>query len=501
MPTAVQAAVTWLGLCGLFLLTGPALMGLLGGGVATAERPRRVLRGMVAGGGVGVLAGIVGELLAAWYAAGWGSRALLDLAGGDVGRWWWVRLAAIPVVVLGWARTGRRGGHGGFGIMAAGVMGIVLTFAATSHPAASPLPAMGLGFAFVHVLAATTWIGGVIGLGAVLAAGRGWLPPDDRRSLLERFSVVAGMAVAAVLLTGAGNAILELGGISDLVNSPFGLALLAKLVLLAALLVVAARNAAALVAAVRARRPGRDGLLRAVVVEAVLGLAVLVPTAVMSVEAPALAGDQARAAQAQADSDPAQAFSGSTQLDGGTAELSLTPGGAGVNAARIEVDGRDPAPSLRIAMSGPASARATAMLDRSGYDHDPATHTIYQGALTLSRAGNWHAVLRQTGSAGESLPLLVTVSAMPSGPAKQAAAQRMPWLAVVALVGAGAVGIFIGVAMLAPAVARPLSGLLGRPLAALLGTAGKLGPCWLIRSGGEGEVEAGEVACSRSVQG
>jgi putative ABC transport system permease protein len=46
---------------------------------------------------------------------------------------------------------------------------------------------------------------------------------------------------------------------------------------------------------------------------------------------------------------------------------------------------------------------------------------------------------------------------------------------VVALVGVGAVFIFIGVAMLAPAVARPLSGVLGRPLAALLGTPGQLG--------------------------
>jgi len=46
---------------------------------------------------------------------------------------------------------------------------------------------------------------------------------------------------------------------------------------------------------------------------------------------------------------------------------------------------------------------------------------------------------------------------------------------VVALVGVGAVCIFVGVAMLAPAVARPLSGLLGRPLAALLGTPGRLG--------------------------
>jgi putative ABC transport system permease protein len=46
---------------------------------------------------------------------------------------------------------------------------------------------------------------------------------------------------------------------------------------------------------------------------------------------------------------------------------------------------------------------------------------------------------------------------------------------VVALVGVGAVCIFIGVAVLAPAIARPLSSLLGRPLAALLGPPGQLG--------------------------
>jgi putative ABC transport system permease protein len=46
---------------------------------------------------------------------------------------------------------------------------------------------------------------------------------------------------------------------------------------------------------------------------------------------------------------------------------------------------------------------------------------------------------------------------------------------VVALVGVGAVCVFLGVAMLAPVVARPLSSVLGRPLAALLGTPGQLG--------------------------
>ena len=43
------------------------------------------------------------------------------------------------------------------------------------------------------------------------------------------------------------------------------------------------------------------------------------------------------------------------------------------------------------------------------------------------------------------------------------------------LVGVGSVCIFVGAAMLAPAVARPVSGAIGRPLARLLGEPGKLG--------------------------
>jgi putative ABC transport system permease protein len=43
------------------------------------------------------------------------------------------------------------------------------------------------------------------------------------------------------------------------------------------------------------------------------------------------------------------------------------------------------------------------------------------------------------------------------------------------LVGLGAVAGFIGIGMLAPVVARPMSSVLGRPLAAILGISGKLG--------------------------
>jgi putative ABC transport system permease protein len=45
----------------------------------------------------------------------------------------------------------------------------------------------------------------------------------------------------------------------------------------------------------------------------------------------------------------------------------------------------------------------------------------------------------------------------------------------IALVGLGAVALFIGVAMLAPAVARPFSSVIGRPLSRVLGVPGQLG--------------------------
>ncbi len=45
----------------------------------------------------------------------------------------------------------------------------------------------------------------------------------------------------------------------------------------------------------------------------------------------------------------------------------------------------------------------------------------------------------------------------------------------IALVGLGAVGLFVGVTMLSPAVARPMASVIGRPLARMLGTSGRLG--------------------------
>ena len=56
-----------------------------------------------------------------------------------------------------------------------------------------------------------------------------------------------------------------------------------------------------------------------------------------------------------------------------------------------------------------------------------------------------------------------------------AARRRALEYPIAALVGLGALAIFVGVAMLAPALARPLAGAIGRPLARWLGMPGRLG--------------------------
>jgi putative ABC transport system permease protein len=84
------------------------------------------------------------------------------------------------------------------------------------------------------------------------------------------------------------------------------------------------------------------------------------------------------------------------------------------------------------------------------------------------------ALAEQRAERGEPLRRRVvvgTIVALGSG-AALAAGLSVP---AIALVGLGALGVFIGAGMLAPLVARPMSSWLGRPLAALVGTSGKLG--------------------------
>lgn len=437
VPTAGQGAATWFALTGLFLLTGAVLVGMLAAGTGLLEIAsvrRRLWRAVVTGAAC-LVAGTAGQLISAWAPAGWSAASIGAILSSSAGRWWELRFAAAAFLLAGWRWSAERRWPDYLRVAAAALA--AYSFAVTSHGAAAAHPDAGLGFEFAHVLAVSVWLGGAVAVAAVWAAARR-AGGGDRRTLLRRYSVIAGTAIPVVIASGLANAVLEVGRIGDLTSSSYGRSLSIKLAVVVALLAVAAVNAALLRPALEAGRPRGRGLDRTVAIEAGLGLAVLVPTALLAVLAPSRPSDAAQSAatRLQAADDPARAFTGSTQLGGRAAEVTVAPAAVGVNAIRAEVAGRFAATGLRISVSGPGRPR-TAELTRSGYDHDSGTHTMYQGLLQLDRDGTWQAVLQQADGPGSTAPIVMPVTG-PVAASVPDSDDLAPWLTLIALAGGAA---------------------------------------------------------------
>src|SRR5207302_10153306 len=90
----------------------------------------------------------------------------------------------------------------------------------------------------LHVLAYAVWIGG---LAAVLVGIRG-LPTIEKARAVGRFSVVAGFAFAAMILTGLVRGIDEVGSVPNLFTTTFGWLILVKTALFLTIAPLAATN-------------------------------------------------------------------------------------------------------------------------------------------------------------------------------------------------------------------------------------------------------------------
>ncbi len=114
---------------------------------------------------------------------------------------------------------------------------LVLMFAAVAlelRPITGHMSQQMLGAVFgaMHVLAAAVWFGILLASALVLRTRGEWA------EVLPRYSSWALPAVAAVTVSGVINALVKLGGLTPLVNTGYGRILLAKTVLLAALIVL-----------------------------------------------------------------------------------------------------------------------------------------------------------------------------------------------------------------------------------------------------------------------
>ena len=240
-------------------------------------------------------------------------------------------------------------------------VGVVVTFSLTGHPSASSPAALGVALDAVHLLAASLWLGGLVGLAL---EGR-----SANETTALRFSTVATVAIPLVVATGVWQTWRLVDSISDITAAPWGRALLVK----TSLVVVAVTLGG--VSRWLLRHDGAASIRRIVVTEAVIGGIVLAVTAGLVAEPPT-------------PPEASELFSANLVQGSLITDVSLTPGRVGSN--EVHVIFSPPGGTLQQVVSASAriglpSADLPAIpieLIRTGPNH-------YVGTVQIPTPGEW----------------------------------------------------------------------------------------------------------------
>jgi copper transport protein len=206
-------------------------------------------------------------------------HTLFDSRVGTV----WIARLSLALLAAAVIAAAARSGRTWVWWAAIGASGmLMITLTGLSHAAATGrlLPLLA---DWTHAVAATVWIGGLLGF-AVAMCSRAFrdLAPDSRMKLrdraVRRFSAVATYAVVVLACTGLYAAVLHIPNPQALLATPYGRALIAKLALLSLLLAVGTSNLLL---------RGRGPFGRLVVLELLLALALFVATGFLTSLPPA----------------------------------------------------------------------------------------------------------------------------------------------------------------------------------------------------------------------
>jgi copper transport protein len=224
---------------------------------------------------------------------------------------------------------------------------IVMEPALSGHGSTqSPVP-LNFPVNVIHVAAMAVWLGGLATLLFVLPRATRALEPADRGRLLaanlSRFSRVALVSVAAILLTGLIQAYVYVRQLDALIETGYGRAVLIKFALLMVLIAIGAYNRRRSVPrleriAAGGESPGRAGLLlrRALRAEVALLVVVLGVTAALASYAPPVT----------AQSGP---FASESQFGPIQLEMTVEPAQVGANEIHLYLfDAKSGAPFSKI---------------------------------------------------------------------------------------------------------------------------------------------------------
>ena len=207
------------------------------------------------------------------------------------------------------------------------------TLSTTSHGAATP----GIELAatvtdYIHLIAAAFWVGGLFGLALILPLFFSHAPEGGTRqvilAVLPRFSLVAGLSVAVLTITGLYSAWAQVTVLPALVV-PYGQTLVVKTALVGVLLVFGATNLLWLIPAIRSDRTAASRLRLTVTAEAIIGVLVILAAAYLTSLEPA------RQVASREGIGLPQSLTFQDTAEGATIDVDIEPGRLGPNTVTV----------------------------------------------------------------------------------------------------------------------------------------------------------------------
>ena len=357
-----------------------------GMGIVPFGRRQRLVIGISAA--IGAIAGLLAMPLEVGYTAGRGLDVITDGSAWSavfdttIGVAWVVRAAGIAITAAILLATYSRSRASWWtGVLVVGLVTVGIASAYGGHGASGRWHYLGVFITMLHVSSMAVWLGGLVLLIVSF--------DEIEREAVERFSNIALLSVASIVVTGAIQGLRQVGSIDGLTDTSYGKLLIWKVVAVAGVILLAAVARASThgrlslsTASVGAAGVGfdRSRLRRAISIESALAVVVVVVTSLLMAANPS---------QATA-STP---FSATLTTDGYLATINVAPARVGSNEMHIYLS--SPNSSLTQADA------VTVTIQDPSRDVDPikidvakagAGHVI-NNATTFPYAATWRLVV------------------------------------------------------------------------------------------------------------
>jgi copper transport protein len=393
-PSPLSVAGKWSLYVGLSLLLAAGTTGIVAfRGMVPRRRPILIAASALAAGGV--VAVIVAERSVVGVSLG-------DLLSSSAGhRLVWLAAAVAAASLVGIVSAFRSDDRLPAILASSAAALAMLVRAIGGHASGQGVVWWNVGIQWIHVLGVGLWIGGLAWLLLVVNADAA----RERGAQVRRFSLIAGIGLAAVAATGVLRAVDELGGwgeVLDVLDSSYGIALTVKVGV--ALVLIALGTVNHYVNVPRYAAGGRSALRRTVGGELVLAAGIFALTGVLTGLPPAGGMHAAMPSKPERLVVTGHDFATTTRV-----RLEVSPGTVGPNrfvAWITDYDTHEPVTADRVDVTFALAGNPT-VGSRLPLEHRPDGSWSAQ-STAIAIVGDWDVtVLVQEASGSIQVPLLI----------------------------------------------------------------------------------------------